>query len=366
MLYEWGLFYIPAIALALILLKKIPHSFGSIFLMLATVSVFNLNFNPVPPHRKLGTLYAEKNGPKPGTMRKIDMMSTSALRIHSARALMVVAVMLVFALAFRRKLEWIMGLVCITNSLGVIFSWMMGKVPNGILGNTSMDATLIAITMPWALKSIPKYFNKRFHVECALFLMGMTAILLTKSSVGLASAGILFLFHFKWGQSIRFMRGRKIWIASVILAIIAACASFAYLGSDLLDGQGRFYTWARSMSWWVDNANMVTGTGFGTFWAFGPYIQYLQNDMRYGLFTFMHNDWLQILFEQGIIGLFFFALLLAQMIKRAWGDRYLLSSVIVFGFTMILNQPLRYPLTLFAGMALYLICADKAKESQWP
>jgi O-antigen ligase len=95
--------------------------------------------------------------------------------------------------------------------------------------------------------------------------------------------------------------------------------------------------------WWFDNANPWTGTGTGTFFWLGPTAQMAHGPVgAEGYFTYMHSDWLQILWEQGIPGLVLaFAIAVAAFRKLNAPDRGVLCGLSVMALS---QMPLRFPL----------------------
>lgn len=121
--------------------------------------------------------------------------------------------------------------------------------------------------------------------------------------------------------------------------IFAVAVTLATSGvSEFINSHGRFTEWARFLSWWSKNANPLFGTGTGTFEWLGPMIQARPKD----LYLFMHNDYLQVLFEQGIMGLLLMLGVIGLCFWKTWHSpswRALLASTCVMMGTQF---PMRF------------------------
>ena len=66
----------------------------------------------------------------------------------------------------------------------------------------------------------------------------------------------------------------------------------------------RFEMWKNFYNWWIANADPLFGTGMGGFEFIGPTLKTpdIVAAQKLGFFV-AHNDWLQIGFESGLVGL---------------------------------------------------------------
>lgn len=135
---------------------------------------------------------------------------------------------------------------------------------------------------------------------------------------------------------------RKHLLFACALAIIAGYFFVPQLHG--FSSSGRIPAWLRFFTWWFDNADFFTGTGTGTFQWLGPYIDKFQGEM----FLQMHNDWLQVFFEGGVIGLFLVVMAYWDLLLRSLKNPDLFRTLIGVGVFALTYHPLRFfPSALF-------------------
>jgi O-antigen ligase len=139
---------------------------------------------------------------------------------------------------------------------------------------------------------------------------------------------------------------RKKWILLAMPVILGF--GYLYKGENLISSSGRVSEWKLFMDWWLENSNRWIGTGSGTAQWLGPVIQAKTES----LFVWFHNEYLQILFEQGIIGLGLAMALLVICIKKAWRRPWLLSTIGGIGFSFFTQFPLRFPISALFVLAI--------------
>lgn len=108
----------------------------------------------------------------------------------------------------------------------------------------------------------------------------------------------------------------------------------------LFDGLERISKWNQFMCFWVREWRWIlVGVGPGSFiWT----SLMLDNFKPHSLFMQMHSDWLQILWELGVVGLGLSIWVFVDAVKRAWGSTDELAAlfgVAAFGLTY---YPLRF------------------------
>lgn len=215
----------------------------------------------------------------------------------------------------------------------------------GLTGNGSMSACLVAITLPFLLL-------QKATVNRAIFIvMALTAVLITRASVPLGVlVTVLFTACFR----------NKRDIPVLLMGVIAALAIGVYsIGGDLFDSNGRFETWKNVFHWWNNSGHRLGGFGVGSGLKLMPVLGISDGLTRFNIWA--HNDWLQVLFEQGILGLSSLFLLAMGALVRAYGRPLIFSSVCGFIVCSLFNFPAHLPLTAFVGIALLWLTHAKAR-----
>lgn len=244
------------------------------------------------------------------------------------------------------------GVICILNSILVILGhfFKFGYLPEGVgvsglINYASLNGCLIATTIPFVFL-LPKYF-------WPLIIASIYAVVLSKSSVpyGVLALTLTGLFYKR-------IFTKKVVYALIIFGLVIG-VGLVFEGSRLFDSAERFNAYRLFMKTWADlpNPMIYFGTGPGTFMVLGPEIQiknkFMVNDRHIFLWTAMHCDYLQVLFETGIIGLGLFCLLGYRALKYHYENCvYKFSATLGYLGMMLFNYPLRYYLTLSLGVVL--------------
>jgi hypothetical protein len=193
---------------------------------------------------------------------------------------------------------------------------------HGILGASTFDAAFMAALLPILPRLLWPVAGIGIWIGCE-----GTALLV------LVAQALAFLAF----------SGRK-WIAGGLAGSLAIIA-FAFRDRLLEAGSGRVEHWTQFLRWWWEQDLVWFGAGLGTFQWLGPAIRDFENPV----WTFLHSDWLQILFELGAVGL---ALALAftwSLLRRCQSpkDAALLAGVAALGLTYF---PLHYlPTQIFVA-----------------
>ncbi len=238
-----------------------------------------------------------------------------ALWLNSFRVLIVISVILCFFNFFRND-----------------------KAATGILGNCSADSMFFALSLPLMWFTTEKY----------LILFPLAGILLCLS-VWHSVTGPLMVFAMIWGL---FLFQRK-YLELIVLSFSSMLATFFYVFhfGVLKITNGRLTIWQMTIQTFADLKNYWFGNGTGSFVPVLVQVQHIHgvNDK----FPWAHNEFLQILFEQGVIGL---SLAFSLWLLTLWFSRkteWLFLTNIAFGVGTLSQFPLRmFPTALF----MVLIC----------
>lgn len=253
-----------------------------------------------------------------------------------------------------RHLAEAFGYLCIIDSILVIAQWIYGAEPGGLFGNPSMNACVIACTYPIWTRNHHKVENSIEAIGDLLgWLLPIFAILVSRSNMAVAA-----LMTASVAPVIFFRRGNKILLLfcwGVTLPILA----WAFMGAKLGQDSGRFAVWGAALRWWWENVNVWIGSGLGTWFALGPHIQSTmlgRTDAHDGFLMVLHSDTIQILFEQGIIGLALFVTMMVCAFKSAIAKKrmWVVAAMAAYCVTACGNFPMHLPVPGFLGAFLLI------------
>lgn len=221
----------------------------------------------------------------------------------------------------------------------------------GSLSNPSMNASATVCALPFLMDSLDGW-KRRF---VWIFVAG--AIFLSKSSVGIGLFALCALFY-----AVRF----QYWKSLAALPFVGF-AGFLISGQQFLSSNGRFLMWDFFMTkWWANPINYTFGTGYGTFGVFSANLQLAENMETSAWWVWMHNDWLEILFTLGVVGLFLSLLTYLDALKKLVlrGEYTALISLLLFGIVMGVNYPLHSPISAIFGAWLILFALQKPEDNK--
>jgi hypothetical protein len=236
---------------------------------------------------------------------------------------------------FLLKLFAVAGL---TNSVLFMFDF-------GIYHNLGMDLMFNVLCFSLAIKYFPWYFS-------IVIFLGLTKVH-TATSIVILSFQIFALTVYKTNFNFR-----KIGYGILLCAALLAYDLY-YEFDVFFKDAGRFNIFEVLIGEWKNK--FYFGYGAGTWEIWGPHFQIIKKlDLTYGYYTHAHNDWLQLLFEFGFIGMtvfmYFYLLALA---KSFFSNVYIFISLMSFGLYMVFWFPLHLMLhtSLFILLVHSSICA---------
>lgn len=236
-------------------------------------------------------------------------------------------------------------LVCVLNAVAIIAQYLTGWVAvpggqGGLFANPSMSGVYLAVTYPLLVGTLA-----RTPLAYAIAALPVWALFLTHASMPIGAAAISAVVG-----CLSLRRG------SAILPVACALPAAAWVlqGAEMLSTTGRADAWRVAAQYWDQHANSVYGLGAGVTAVMMPYIQE-QANWTPTIFWNLHNDWLQILFEQGALGLVSVALLFSFTLARAWNRPALAASVAGYGAAALGNFPLHMPVHALLGLFLVVV-----------
>lgn len=275
-----------------------------------------------------------------------------------------------------------LAFAALVNAVVILWQRAHGQVMASAMDNSALDGTFIALCFPLTIREALIYWRchksmppLRKEVELVqMFWMGLWVLLpllaviacLATTPVLMISAGAgVFLTAYVWNR-----REKMGW--PVVLVVLGAVAVFLqasglYQGGfgHFIDDSGRYTQWDLFLKFFFEKANLWTGTGMGTFERLGPMIQHSSAEARRnGFFIWAHNDWLQILFEMGFIGLGLSALFLAKLSARSFPTPWKMATLASFAVAMLFQMPMHHFLTAFYGLLFVRVAMVKDEEEE--
>lgn len=214
----------------------------------------------------------------------------------------------------------------------------------GFLTNASMNGCLLAAGLPIVHRNFrgltPAWLRWLPTSACVL------AVVLTEASLPLGVlAGTVFALFLK-------RRPKLLWLAPVPLIV-----GYALMGGGLLSDSGRFGMWSRAITFWLEQGHIWMGFGLGSSAAWLPYIQqvthYAHSNFYY---PFFHSDWIQILFELGMIGFMLTLIPVSIALYRGYcrRDPTLFASFFGLCLCALANWPVHLPIGSFMISVLFV------------
>ncbi len=228
----------------------------------------------------------------------------------------------------------------------------------GAMDNEAMDGTLLLLL--YILSCVRNSRPWFVHILFGIF------IFLTDSTTAICGLGLIWITYFIMEYRI------KLWLkivgASGILCGIMGTGIYLLGNHEFWNSNGRTYIWKKTFDYWWKQGNHYFGLGPGSFALYGPGIslQNRQPNTIQTVFIWMHNEYLQVLFELGIIGLVLFLLLHIQMLYMSYKTKlsWLFISVITFSFIELTQMNYRHAPTSLIGVLILVLVLEKNERSK--
>jgi O-antigen ligase len=137
----------------------------------------------------------------------------------------------------------------------------------------------------------------------------------------------------------------------------------AYLyDSRLLNDSNRIDFYKIVINDFINNRNIYFGTGTGTFNVYSIGMQIVNNFMIKQWFMWCHSDWLQILYENGIIGILLALYVLVSALIKSRKNLALVSAISAYASAMIFSYPLHYAHTALLACFLILLAFSEKTD----
>lgn len=273
---------------------------------------------------------------------------------------------LLFSKSMRYKVLNGIALVAVVSSVIMIYRRFFSLGTFSFMNNSAADASIMAVLIPIICfrRSLWVHIDPWLTGLC--FVLPVTAILISGSSTGVVALGIMLAAWLVSSKKLKNVQGPHLIFLILVLSSLIALAIY-FMGHKFLEDSGRFFTWKVSMEFWVAKANHIFGSAGGTYLTLGPAVQqaaYIKNGVTaFPQFFFMHNEYLQILFEQGAIGLTLIVAVAGTALYKARKLPWLFTSLSTYCFIALTQFPLRFFGSAFIG-AVLLMEAFKHEEDR--
>lgn len=232
----------------------------------------------------------------------------------------------------------------VLDSAVLIFNSLILKQhpPYAMLNNGTADAAFIVCLLPIAWDE-ERWFS---------MILIWTALSLTRSNTAFAGIGIGFAFFLL--TKFDFKKWLLIMILPTLFLIIVA---YLTLGNHFLADSGRLEVWNNIWKFFQKFANPWVGFGTGTFTSWGVIFQKAAqpNNRELAIWGWLHLEPLEILFENGIIGLLSILNVYFFILKRTFRKSTAFPIACVYAFTGLTEMPLRLFVTQMLGLCLLAV-----------
>lgn len=240
----------------------------------------------------------------------------------------------------------------------------------GFLGNPSMSISFTVAVLPVAIAQTTS------ASRILVLLLVAAAAYLSKSSMAVGMIAVAL--------GIYLMLRHKYWL--VFMTGLPLVFGYLSMGKTMFSSGLRFEMWNLFMRIWANNpANWPWGMGYGTFGVFSRNIQHSLADPEKGeevrkllglssavnprndhWWVWLHNDWLQLIFDIGIVGLTLGVATYLVAVNSLWRkkDLSVLASLLLYGILMVFNYPTHVHVSSLFGAWLMLVALLKFTEDQ--
>lgn len=259
--------------------------------------------------------------------------------------------------------------ICLLNASYINGQWLWhipAQARGGFFGNPSMSGCLLAFSLPLLMSRIragEDALMAFFDITCVLVVL--TAIFLTGASqpVGVLLVVVVAI----WTRSMRPCLSD--FLAGAFLITIACLTLLMFstyrLHEGIFDSSGRFFVQHQGLVWWWKYGNHWLGMGTGLTQILLPLIQrealpQVVQAQHLDLYMWFHSDWLQLLFENGVVGLASGLVMYGCALRIAWRKApWLFASVVGVGATALFNFPVHFPMHALIAVFIFAMAFDR-------
>lgn len=198
------------------------------------------------------------------------------------------------------------------------YKWADGTKPSAFIGQHTLYGSLAATSVTAAL------FRRRY----VMALISAPTVFATDSSFAIASLSVGILAWVWISQG---------WQTATTLALIfAGILAFIFIGLDkkhYFDSTGRLPAWKTAIE--KSKESPIIGYGPGMFKHFYPTVQDKAHKKMHGFYRQAHNDYVQLVYEYGAVGVLCVILMLGDFFRQAWRKKNITSVAALSSILMV-------------------------------
>jgi len=308
-----------------------------------------------------------RDGPYAGIDPKVFAFIQSRLYEPLITILLMTGFFLCLDALHWRELKKVWTAILGISVFGIIVDYFMGYPPGGTIGNPSLAGCFVsALFLVWGFEPAPDNRYSRLTFKNSLifliFAASPVAIVLTGGSVPLASFGVGFTVYVLCTLNKKSFP--KFTLPYLIILAVMLGAGFIFQDDNLFDDRGRIGMWRLIWDYWNLKIDKLYGSGLGTIRFYAPMIQKTNSYDPDYTHLWIHSDWFELLFEQGIVGLTLWGLVVLNAFRTAIlnGRYYAAAALTSFSFSMLLNPMVHWPFNSLLGCYIFVHCFIDSKR----
>lgn len=249
------------------------------------------------------------------------------------------------------------------DSLVMTSKLILTGEPYLLMSNPALDSAFIGCVIPLAFD----FSSKNFSKSLSWFVIAVLAApcIYTRTSTGILALGVSLSIYFLANNNFK----RSQIFTAIYLAVTIAWVGYFIQGDKLFQSTGRTHIWELTLIYFAHNVNIWLGHGLGTFKMIGQGLA-VAEAVKLGNtgtaivgWPTLHNDWLQVLFEAGIVGLTLVTGIFLLSLYKSKDKPDIFASLFTFGAISLIQMPIHW--TLFACLAAFLLrCSFQDKPFQ--
>ncbi len=295
--------------------------------------------------------YAEP-GPSILAIDKLTLMASFALLVVGGS---------VFLLSPKRqsKILEALSILCFVDSFS----------RGAFLGNSSMNASFIAVSFAYLafkpeqieypfkpLNTLKKKDFIQIIIDGLTVLVPVLAVFASGQSIPVGALALVV------GAWVLCEKGKS--ALPLALCFMATILIIGFVFTDnFLANSGRFEIWKINLKEWWENLDIWIGAGNGEFYNIGPETQKRAGAEHNLWWIWAHNDWLQTLIEQGIIGLGLHIGLFSSALWKTFTSKRSadFAAVVGYGGVCFFNFNVHMAIPALLGLVIVARVFDKER-----